>query len=78
MIVQYIMVQHCGGIETKSSKRHPTLKNNVLVGCGAKLLGNIIIGNNAKVGAGAVVLKDVDNNDTVVGMPAKSIRGKFK
>ncbi|MGB3102851.1 MAG: serine O-acetyltransferase, partial [Psychrobacillus psychrotolerans] len=50
-------------------KRHPTLHNNVLVATGAKVLGSIIIGENSKVGAGSVVLKDVPTNSTVVGIP---------
>lgn len=56
-----------------SSKRHPTLMNNVTVGAKATVLGNITIGESAKVGAGSVVLKDVDANVTVVGIPAKAL-----
>ena len=55
-------------------KRHPTIKNNVLIGANATILGNLIIGQNSKVGAGAVVLKDVKENTTVVGIPAKKTR----
>ena len=55
-------------------KRHPTIKNNVLIGANATILGNLIIGQNSKVGAGAVVLKDVKENTTVVGVPAKKTR----
>lgn len=51
-------------------KRHPTLLDNVVVGAGAKVLGPITIGNNVKIGANAVVLKDVADNQTVVGVPA--------
>ena len=51
------------------SKRHPTLKDNIVVGAGAKVLGPIIIGSNVKIGANAVVLKDVADNQTVVGVP---------
>lgn len=51
------------------NKRHPTLKNNVVVGAGAKILGPITIGNNVKIGANAVILKDISDNKTVVGVP---------
>ena len=50
-------------------KRHPTLKNNIVVGAGAKILGPITIGDNVKIGANAVILKDVAENRTVVGVP---------
>lgn len=50
-------------------KRHPTLKDNIVVGAGAKILGPITIGNNVKIGANAVILKNVDDNQTVVGVP---------
>lgn len=62
-----------GGTGKDVIKRHPTLENNVTIGCGAKVLGAITIGENAKVGAGAVVLKDVSCNATVVGIPAKKV-----
>ena len=58
----------------ESGKRHPTIKNNVLIGANATILGNITIGENSKVGAGAVVLNDVKENTTVVGVPAKVVR----
>jgi len=51
-------------------KRHPTVGNNVIIGSGAQILGPITIGNNAKIGSNAVVLKDVEENMTVVGVPA--------
>ncbi len=57
-------------------KRHPTVGNNVTIGTGAKLLGPINIGDNAKIGANAVVLKDVPENTTAVGIPAKIIYPK--
>ena len=57
-----------GGTGKECNKRHPTLKNNVIVGAGAKILGNITIGNNVKVGANYTVLKDVPDNCTVVGV----------
>lgn len=58
-----------GGTGKEKGKRHPTLANNVLVATGAKVLGSITIGENSKVGAGSVVLKDVPINSTVVGIP---------
>lgn len=57
-----------GGTGKEQGKRHPTLLNNVVVGAGAKVLGNITIGNNVKIGANAVVLVDVPDNCTVVGV----------
>ena len=57
-----------GGTGKEHNKRHPTLKNNVIVGAGAKVLGNITIGNNVKIGANSVVLKDVPDDCTVVGV----------
>lgn len=59
-----------------TNKRHPTLGNSVIVGAGAQILGPITIGNNAKVGANAVVLKDVPENQTVVGVPAHKVEQK--
>ena len=58
-----------GGTGKQSGKRHPTLGNGVMVGVGASVLGNITIGDNSKVGAGAVVVEDVPPNCTVVGIP---------
>ena len=54
-------------------KRHPTLKNNVVVGSGAQILGPIVVGENAKIGANAVVTKDVPENAVMVGIPAKNV-----
>ena len=65
----------------RETKRHPTLKDNVVVGSGAQILGPIIIGKNAKIGANAVVIKDVDDNAIMVGIPAKNVgttNKKFK
>ena len=62
-----------GGTGKEKGKRHPTLHNNVLVASGAKVLGSITIGENSKVGAGSVVLKDVPPNSTVVGIPGKVV-----
>lgn len=58
-----------GGTGKDKIKRHPTLKDNVLVGCGSKVLGNITIGKNVKIGANSVVLKNIDEDKTVVGIP---------
>jgi serine O-acetyltransferase len=58
-----------GGTGKEKGKRHPTVKDNALIATGAKVLGSIIIGENAKIGAGSVVLKDVPPNSTVVGIP---------
>ena len=57
----------------RNVKRHPTLKNNVVVGSGAQILGPISIGENAKVGANAVVTKDVSDNAVMVGVPAENV-----
>ncbi|MFC4411836.1 serine O-acetyltransferase [Chungangia koreensis] len=62
-----------GGTGKEKGKRHPTLQNNVLVASGAKVLGSITIGENSKIGAGSVVLKDVPANATVVGIPGKVV-----
>ena len=62
-----------GGTGKEKGKRHPTLHDNVLVATGAKVLGSITIGENSKVGAGSVVLKDVPPNATVVGIPGKIV-----
>lgn len=57
-----------GGTGKKCVKRHPTLKENVVVGCGSKVLGNITIGENVKIGANSIVLKNIEPNCTVVGI----------
>lgn len=62
-----------GGTGKEKGKRHPTLKDNVLISSGAKVLGSITIGENAKIGAGSVVLKDVPSNSTVVGVPGRIV-----
>lgn len=62
-----------GGTGKEKGKRHPTLENNVLVASGAKVLGSITIGENSKVGAGSVVLKDVPPDSTVVGIPGRVV-----
>lgn len=63
-----------GGTGAERGKRHPTLGDNVVVGAGAKVLGNIKLGNNVKVGAGSVVVHPVPDNCTVVGVPAEIVR----
>lgn len=63
-----------GGTGTARGKRHPTLGNNVVVGAGAKVLGNIKIGNNVRVGAGSVVVHPVPDGCTVVGVPGEIVR----
>ena len=63
-----------GGTGKETGKRHPTLGNNVVVGTGAKILGNITIGDNSYVGANAVVIKNVPPNATVVGVPGRITR----
>ncbi|WP_143171119.1 serine O-acetyltransferase [[Phormidium ambiguum] IAM M-71] len=62
-----------GGTGKEKGKRHPTLGNNVLVGAGAKLLGNIHIGDRVRIGAGSVVLRDIPSHCTVVGIPGRII-----
>jgi serine O-acetyltransferase len=60
-----------GGTGIVKGKRHPTVGNNVVIGAGAKVLGNINIGDNSYIGANAVVIKDVPSNSTVVGVPGR-------
>jgi serine O-acetyltransferase len=62
-----------GGTGKESGKRHPTLGENVIVGTGAKVLGNIQLGNNVRIGAGSVVLRDVPSDCTVVGVPGRVV-----
>ncbi|NEQ97643.1 MAG: serine O-acetyltransferase [Cyanothece sp. SIO2G6] len=62
-----------GGTGKETGKRHPTLGNNVVVGAGAKVLGNLQIGDNVRVGAGSVVLRDVPSDCTVVGIPGRIV-----
>jgi len=62
-----------GGTGKEKGKRHPTVGNNVLISTGAKILGAITIGDNSKIGAGSVVLKDVPPNSTVVGIPGRVV-----
>lgn len=62
-----------GGTGKEQGKRHPTLEDDVVVGGGAKILGNIIVGRNCRIGAGSVVLRNVPENSTVVGVPGHII-----
>ena len=62
-----------GGTGKDSGKRHPTLQENVVVGAGAKVLGAIKIGSNTRIGAGSVVVKNVEKNSTVVGIPGRVV-----
>ena len=62
-----------GGTGKESGKRHPTLGNNVIVGAGAKVLGNITIGDNVRIGAGSVVVEHVPEQSTVVGIPGRVV-----
>ena len=64
-----------GGSGKEKGKRHPTIGDNVVVSTGAKVLGSFTVGNNAKIGAGSVVLKAVPENCTVVGIPGRVIAG---
>lgn len=67
-----------GGTGKEKGKRHPTLKENVVVGSGAKVLGNITLNENVRVGAGSVVMKDVPADCTVVGIPGKVVKNLRK
>ncbi len=67
-----------GGTGKDEGKRHPTVKNGVMISAGSKVLGPITIGENSRVAAGAVVLKDVPPNSTVVGVPARVVRQNGK
>ena len=67
-----------GGTGSQRGKRHPTLRNRVVVGTGAAVLGNITLGDDVKVGAGAVVVHSVPEGSTVVGIPGRIITGQGK
>ena len=72
-----VMLYHqvtLGGTSLHKVKRHPTIKDNVIIGAGAKILGNITIGENSKVGSGSVVVNDVPPNSVVVGIPGKVVK----
>lgn len=63
-----------GGTGKERGKRHPTIGNNVVIGAGAKILGNITIGDNVNVGSNAVVIRNVPSNSTVVGIPGRIVK----
>ncbi len=65
-----------GGVSLSPGKRHPTIEDDVTIGAGAKILGNIIIGKESRIGANSVVVKDVPPYSTVVGIPGKIIKRK--
>src|SRR6056300_1231171 len=65
-----------GGTTWKKGKRHPTLGNNVVIGAGAKILGPITIGNNSKIGSNAVVVNNIPENTTAIGIPAKVVESE--
>jgi len=67
-----------GGTGKEKGKRHPSVGNNVVIGTGAKVLGNITIGDNAYIGANAVVIKDVPANSTIVGVPGRVTKQEGK
>jgi len=63
-----------GGVSSEKGKRHPTVGDRVVIGANATILGNIKIGNNVRIGAGSVVLNDVPDDSTVVGVPGKVVK----
>lgn len=68
-----------GGVSLARTKRHPTIESGVVIGAGAKVLGDIVVGENAKIGANSVVIKDVPRDCTAVGIPARVIvKGRSK
>ena len=72
IIGDYVTIYHqvtLGATGNEKGRRHPTIGNNVLIGAGSKVMGNIKVGDNVKIGAGSIVLKDIKDNTTVVGMP---------
>jgi serine O-acetyltransferase len=66
-----------GGTGKEKGKRHPTIGNNVVIGTGAKILGNIRIGDHTKIGAGSVVIRSVPDYSTVVGVPGRVVRSRI-
>lgn len=72
VIGDYVTIYHqvtLGATGNETGRRHPIIGNNVLIGAGSKVMGNIKVGNNVKIGAGSIVLTDIKDNTTVVGMP---------
>ena len=75
-IGDHVLIYHgvtLGGVSLEKKKRHPTIGNDVVIAAGAKVLGAITIGDNVRIGANAVVLKDVPPNSTVVGIPGRVV-----
>ena len=66
-----------GGVSANVGKRHPTIGDNVIVGAGSKILGPLNIGSNTKIGANSVVIDDIPENSTVVGVPGKVVGKSF-
>ena len=66
-----------GGTGKEHGKRHPTIGNNVIIGAGAQILGNITVGDNTRIGAGSVVIDNVPEYSTVVGVPGRVVQQKF-
>ena len=66
-----------GGTGNEHGKRHPTLEDNIVIGAGAKVLGNITIHSNSRIGAGSVVIDDVPENSTVIGVPGRIVKQKL-
>ena len=64
--------------QQRKVKRHPTIKDEVIIGSGAQILGSIIIGKNSRIGANAVVLKNVPDNQTYIGIPARKVKNEFE
>lgn len=62
-----------GGLSTKKGKRHPTIKDNVVIGAGAQVLGPVTVGRNTKIGSGSVVLQEVPEYSTVIGVPGRVV-----
>ena len=80
IIGDYVTMYHqvtLGGTGKHIGKRHPTIGNHVVIGAGAKVLGPIVIGDNVKIGANSVVLKNVPGNTTAVGIPAEIKKGTY-
>ena len=65
-----------GGTSWDKEKRHPTLKDGVIIGAGAKILGPVTLGKNVRVGSNSVVVRSIDDNETVVGIPGRVVRKK--
>jgi len=77
VIGDYVTIYHgvtLGGTGKEKGKRHPTIGNNVIIGANAQVIGSFSVGDNALIGAGSVVLKEVPPNSTVVGIPGKVIK----